>query len=333
MRCTDNDWCRNHDLHDQDRLTTLFDITHGTRLLRLLSEPTRLRLLMLLRNDSLTVTELTVATDLAQSRVSTHLGRLREAGLVQEQRIAGKGRLTVDPGTFDQHTARLLRTLLDGFDDNILRQDQERAAEIVRRRSAGPSWVESAAGRMEREYSPGRTWEATARALLGLMHLGDVLDIASGDGVLAEILGDHARSITCLDRSETVLEAARQRLHNRANVTFRLGDMHALPFSTESFDQAFVLHALTYTQQPRAVVAEAVRVLRPGGTLILVTLAPHQHRATVAAFDHVNLGIPTAELNAWSDACDLQSRVCEISSRETRPPYFEVATLIADKPT
>lgn len=309
----------------------MFDITHGTNLLRLLSEPARLRLFMLLERESLTVTEITAATDLAQSRVSTHAGRLRRAGLVQQQRIAGKTLLTVDPGTLDQHTALLLRTLIDGFDDNILRQDRERAAEIVRRREAGPSWVESAAGHMEREYSPGRTWEATARALLGLVDLGDVLDIASGDGVLAEVLGSHARSITCLDRSDAVLRAARKRLKNHANIGFELGDMHSLPFSTDSFDQAFLLHALTYTRHPTAVLAEAARVLRPGGTLILVTLAAHAHEATVTAFDHVNLGFQPADLGKWSRECGLATRVCAITSRETRPPYFEVATLIADK--
>lgn len=309
----------------------MFDIDHGTKLLRLLSEPTRLRLLLLLESEPLTVAEVTAATGLAQSRVSTHLGRLRQAGLVQEQRTGGSVLLTVDPGTFDQNTAQLWRALIASFDDDRLRQDRERAAEIARRRDVSPSWVESAAGRMERQYSPGRTWEATARALIGLIRLGEILDIASGDGVLAELLGQHASSITCLDRSETVLEAARERLAERDNVAFELGDMHTLPFGQASFDHVFLMHALTFTDRPETVFAEAARVLRPGGSLILATLAPHNHRATVAAFDHVNLGFEPARLQAWSHDYDLDPRVCEISSRETRPPFFEVTTLIADK--
>lgn len=310
----------------------MFDLDHGTKLLRLLSEPTRLRLLLLLEAEPLTVAEVTAATGLAQSRVSTHLGRLRQAGLVQEQRTGGSVLLTVDPGTFDQHTAQLWNTLIDSFDDNLLRQDRERASEIARRRDVSPSWVESAAGRMERQYSPGRTWEATARALIGLVRLGDALDIASGDGVLAELLGTHARSVTCLDRSETVLEAARERLAGRDNVTFELGDMHTLPFGASAFDQVFLMHALTFTDRPETVFAEAARVMRPGGSLILATLAPHNHRSTVAAFDHVNLGFEPACLQGWSEDYGLLPRVCEISSRETRPPFFEVTTLIAEKP-
>lgn len=310
----------------------MFSLDHGTKLLRLLSEPTRLRLLLLLESEPLTVAEVTAATGLAQSRVSTHLGRLRQAGLVHEQRSGGSLLLAVDPSTFDQHTRMLWQSLVDSFDDDLLQQDRERAAEIARRRSISPSWVESAAGRMERHYSPGRTWEATARALIGLLNLGDVLDIASGDGVLAELVGAHSRSVTCLDRSRTVLEAARQRLSSRSNVAFELGDMHALPFADDSFDHVFLMHALTFTHQPDQVFAEAVRVLRPGGYLVVATLAPHEHEATVAAYDHVNLGFSPADLQSWSAAQDLTVRQCETSSQETRPPFFEVVTLIAGKP-
>src|SRR5699024_4361615 len=138
--------------------------------------------------------------------------------------------------------------------------------------------------------SPGRTWEAMAAALIELLTLGDVLDIASGDGVLAELLSRRAHNVTCLDRSAAVIAAARRRLAARGDVASEVGDMHALPFADAVFDPVFTLHALTYSRAPETAPAEAARVLRPGGRVIAATLARHEHEATVRAYDHVNLG-------------------------------------------
>ncbi|MEQ8799837.1 MAG: methyltransferase domain-containing protein [Salinisphaeraceae bacterium] len=310
----------------------MLDLEHGSQLLRLIGEPTRLRLLLILEAEPLTVAELTAVTGLSQSRVSTHLGRLRRGGLVKEYGQRTRALLTVDPASFDDRARQLWQVLAENIDDARLHQDREQAREIARRRQVRPSWAESAAGSMERQYSPGRTWEATTRALIGLLTLGDVLDVASGDGVLAELLGNQARSVTCFDYSRTVLAAARRRLAQRRNVHFELGDMHALTMADASYDQVFVMHALTFTDQPGRVIAEAARVLRPGGDLVLATLAEHEHGATVAAYDHVNLGFSRAALLDWTAEAGLDVRYCELSSREARPPYFEVLTLIATKP-
>lgn len=312
----------------------MLDLDHGTSLLRLLSEPTRLRLLLLLAAQPLTVAEITQATGLAQSRVSTHLGRLRAAELVHEYRSAsGNGNnaalLAVDPGRFEPRSRQLWGVFSDNLGDPLIEADLERAAEIARRRAHKTSWAESVAGSMERHYSPGRSWEATAHALIGLADLGDVLDVGCGDGVLADLVGARAASVTCLDASATVLAAARKRLARRANVAFHHGDMHTLPFTAARFDHVFLMHALTYSEHPELVLAEAARVLRPGGALVLATLARHRHRATVAAFDHVNLGFAPDELRDWASQAGLDVALCAKTSREGRAPYFEVVTLIA----
>lgn len=310
----------------------MLDLDHGTALLRLLGEPTRLRLLLLLEAEALSVAELTAITGLAQSRISSHLGRLRQAGLVSDERAGSAAFYRADPDRFPPQTRQLWGVLLDNLDDTQVARDAERAAEIVRQRGARRSWVESVAGRMERQYSPGRTWEATARTLIGLLRLGDVLDLASGDGVLAELLAGRAESVTCLDINPTVVHAGREKLADHANVHFHLGDMHALPYAGDSFDQVFVMHALSYTQHARAVIAQAARVLRPGGTLALATLRRHRHRATVAAFDHVNLGFDPEQLRRWSERAGLTVESCDVACKESRPPYFEVISLIAHKP-
>lgn len=300
-----------------------------TALCRLLGDATRLRLLSVLQHEALGVAELTEVTGLAQSRVSTHLGRLREAGLVVD---AGDNRYAYDADTAARTAGPLWKTLFASLDDPQLAVDRERAAEVVRRRQHKAGWAESVAGRMERHYSPGRSWEATALALIGLLELGDVIDIASGDGVLAELLAHRARSVLCVDSNATVVHAGQQRLAGHEHVRFARGDMHALGFADASFDQAFLMHALTYTTRPRSVVGEAARVLRPGGTLVLATLAGHHHEATTELYDHVNLGFDTADILQLLADAGLEVTDCRRGAREPRPPYFEVIVAIARKP-
>ncbi|MGB1581500.1 MAG: class I SAM-dependent methyltransferase, partial [Nevskiales bacterium] len=176
-----------------------------------------------------------------------------------------------------------------------------------------------------------RTWEATTRALMQLLELGDVLDIASGDGLLAELLSDHAQSVTCVDISEAVIRAGRRQLGKHPHIDFKLGDMHQLPFADGQFDTAFLMHALTYTDQPQDVLNEAARILRPGGQLIVATLSQHDHQATVAEYDHINLGYSAAQLKKLLAKSGMEVAECNKSLREPRAPYFEVITARARK--
>jgi ArsR family transcriptional regulator len=185
---------------------------------------------------------------------------------------------------------------------------------------------------MERHYSPGRTWETLARSLLQLLETGDVLDIASGDGITAELLAPHARSIVCVDSSERVVEAAAQRLKPFPNVEVRQGDMHALDLGDRRFDLVLMLHALTYAEHPAKAVAEASRLLRSGGRLLAVTLGKHDHRAVVEPFDHRNLGFAREELSGHATRAGLEVLSCTRLSRERKAPHFEVISLLARKP-
>jgi DNA-binding transcriptional ArsR family regulator len=220
----------------------------------LLADASRQRLLLLLDAHELSVAELTEITGLAQSRVSTHLSRLRAAGLVQDRRVGAQAfySAAVDAG----EAGALWQLLRARLDDGQARLDAERATQVIASRKHGQSWADSVAGRMELHYSPGRTWEVTARALAGLIELGDVLDIGSGDGVLAELIAAHARAITCIDLSPTVVAAARKRLAEHANVSVQQGDMHALPLADRSFDHVFLMHALTFTRDPQLALRE-----------------------------------------------------------------------------
>jgi DNA-binding transcriptional ArsR family regulator/2-polyprenyl-3-methyl-5-hydroxy-6-metoxy-1,4-benzoquinol methylase len=306
------------------------DLSTASSLLRLLADPTRVRLLALLEREELTVAELAAILQLAQPRVSTHLAKLKEAGLVRDRRagVSAYYRASDDP---DHGLHGLLGALREGVDDALLDTDARNLPVVLAQRAREQGWADTVAGDMERHYSPGRTWETLARALLQLLETGDVLDIASGDGVTAELLAPHARSITCIDASERVTAAARKRLKPFANVEVRHGDMHELGMS-ECFDLVLMLHALTYAGRPADAVLEAARALRPGGRLLAVTLARHGHKTAVEPFGHLNLGFKPDELAQLAKRAGLEVAQCERISRERKPPHFEVLCLLARKP-
>ena len=308
------------------------DLEGWSTRLKVFADATRVRLLALLDSEELTVAELSAITQLAQPRVSTHLARLKEAGLVRDRRAGVSAYYRFEEDVLDPAQRALWQTLRDGSDDPLLRQDAERVASVLAMRAADQNWADSVAGDMERHYSPGRTWEALARSVLPLFETGEVLDIASGDGVLAELLAPHARRYVCIDASARVVAAAAERLRRYRNVEVREADMHALPFADASFDLVVLMHALTYADKPAQAVAEAARVLRPGGRLLLSSLARHEHRAVVEAYGHANLGFSDKELRKFVDKAGLRAQALETVTREKRPPHFEVISLIAKKP-
>ncbi|MEV8519640.1 metalloregulator ArsR/SmtB family transcription factor [Dyella marensis] len=307
------------------------DLATASSVLRLLADPTRVRLLALLEREELTVAELAAVLRLAQPRVSTHLAKLKEAELVRDRR-AGVSAYYRANREGDERQHDLIRSLRDSIDDALLREDAARLPAVLAQRASEAGWADTVAGDMERHYSPGRTWETLARSLLQLLETGDVLDIASGDGITAELLAPHARSIVCVDSSERVAEAAAQRLQPFAHVEVRQGDMHALELGERRFDLVLMLHALTYAEQPAKAVAEASRLLRPGGRLLAVTLGKHDHRAVVEPFDHRNLGFAQEELSGYARRAGLEDISCTRLSRERKAPHFEVISLLARKP-
>jgi len=252
---------------------------------------------------------------------------------VRDRRSGVSAYYRFDEAALDSAQLALWQTLREGSDDPLLRQDRDRVTAVLAARASEQNWADSVAGDMERHYSPGRTWEALARSALPLLEPGDVLDIASGDGVLAELLAPHSNRYVCLDSSTKVVLAASERLRRLENVEVREGDMHTLPFAAAQFDLVVLMHALTYSEHPAQAVAEAARVLRPGGRLLLTSLARHEHRQAVEAFGHVNLGFAEKELQKFVAKAGLDLISSQTVTRERRPPHFEVITLMAHKPS
>jgi len=308
------------------------DLAAAVDVLNLFGDPTRVRLLALLGKQELTVAEITQVTELAQSRVSTHLGKLREAGVLRDRRVGASTYYALNDGAMPDEARRLWTLVESDLDDSLVRADHLRCEALIRARADQKQWPDAIAGEMERHYSPGRTWEALARSFLGLFRLGDVLDVGCGDGAIAQLLAPRAKTITCLDMNEKMIDAARKRLSGSPNVRAEVGDAHALPFEDARFDQVLLFNVLTQVETPAKVVSEAVRVLRRKGSLAIVVLEAHDHRDATAAYHHIHPGFRPAQLRKMLEREGLTIERCEVTSRERRPPNFRVISAFAERP-
>jgi ubiquinone/menaquinone biosynthesis C-methylase UbiE/DNA-binding transcriptional ArsR family regulator len=298
--------------------------------LNLLGDESRLRLCALLRERELRVTDLVRVTGISQSRVSTHLGRLRDAGFVRDRRDGPQAFYALAADALPE-TAR---AVLDGAarsTDPTLESDQRRLGELDAERRGG--LPESFAGEMERHYSPGRTWQSLAVGIAGLLRLGDVLDVGSGDGAAASMLARHCRSLTCVDSSARMIDAARERLDAHAHARAEVADAHDLPFRAAAFDAVLVFHTLTYAERPARVLAECARVLRPGGRLVLLSLDQHAQQELTVPYGERHPGFSPRTLRSLLSRAGLAVVSSEVACREAKKPHFKVVLAIADKPT
>jgi ArsR family transcriptional regulator len=303
------------------------DLAQYVGTLNLLGDESRLRLCALLRERELSVTDLVRVTGISQSRVSTHLGRLREAGFVRDRR---DGQHAFYALALDRlpDTAKTVLSQAAGAQDATLLGDQERLARLEAERRGG--LPESFAGEMERHYSPGRTWESLAMGLCAMLRLGDVLDVGSGDGAVAAYLAPQARSITCIDASARMIAAAEARLRACAHARTLVADAEQLPFKDKSFDDVLVFHTLTYAQRPERVVAEAARVLRPNGRLMVLSLDRHEHRELTAPYGARHQGFSPQKLRGLFGRAGLACLRCEVVCQEPKKPHFRVVLGIAE---
>ncbi len=304
------------------------NLSHYVETLNLLGDESRIRLCVLLRERELCVSDLVRVTGMAQSRVSTHLARLREAGFVWDRRQGSQCfyGLAVDalPTT--------AKAVLDGAEaggDATLLGDQKRLQELEAERREG--LPESVTHELERYYSPGRTWQSLAIGIAALLELGDVLDVGSGDGAAASSLAPRCRSLTCIDSNARMIELAKERLARFSTVTAQVADVHALPFPKASFDAVMMFHTLTYAEKPARALAECARVLRPGGRMVLLCLHRHQQHEVTARYGELHPGFTPRAVRQLLTTAGLDVQVSEIASREAKKPHLEVVLAIGDK--
>jgi len=296
--------------------------------LTILGDESRIRLCALLRDRELTVTDLVRVTGISQSRVSTHLARLREGGFVRDRRDGARSFYALAKDSLPE-TAKTVLDEASSSADPTLEGDLRRLSDLdAERKGALP---ESFAGEMERHYSPGRTWQSLAVGIAALLELGDVLDVGSGDGAAAGYLAPYCRSLTCIDNNPRMLEAAKERLGRHENVTVSAADVHELPFKQASFDSIIMFHTLTYAEKPQRALEECARVLRPEGRVVVLTLDAHEHSEVTAAYGERHAGFTPRVLKNLLTRAGLVVTFSDVACREAKKPHFGVVLSIAKK--
>jgi len=290
---------------------------------RVLSDSTRLRILRVLSHDRFNVTELTGIVGIAQSSVSRHLALLKEAELVGEEREGGFVYYRLRDQ--EQATAPLWTVLAADFAsggaDRAAAADAVRLQEVLRRRRE-----EFDPGADPRQIVPGRSWAAWARALGHLLPALDVADIGCGEGHLTLELARWARHVTGVDRSDDVLERAKTLGERRQveNVTWRKGDLARLPLRDESVDLTVFSQSLRYATDPERVLAEASRVLRPGGRVLILDLKEHDQAWVQARFGDRRPGFAPGDLESLLQGAGFRAIRLSTGSRQAGNPFVVV---------
>ena len=296
-------------------------------LYRLLGDETRLRLLRVLGRERLNVTELTLILGLAQSGVSRHLGLLKEAGLVVEERDAGFTYYGLSPNLDDGERAAwwpvLEAQLSKSADDPAVRADESRLQEVLRLRKENFDTHGSGETRDHRQLVPGRSWAAWSRALGLLLPPLRVADLGCGEGYLTLEAAQWASRVIAVDRSAAVLERARGLAARRrvTNVTWKRGELDRLPIKDSSVDVALLSQALHHAQDPARAVAEAARITVSGGRVLLLDLKAHGEEWVRTRLGDRRLGFKEEELARLLTGAGLSDVSVGVGARKSGDPF------------
>ncbi|MDP6423294.1 MAG: metalloregulator ArsR/SmtB family transcription factor [Planctomycetota bacterium] len=310
------------------------DLASITERLKVLADGTRLRILHLLRAEELTVGELATALGHGQSTVSSQLARLREAGLVHDRRDGTRSYYRLNPLSLDGTDHVFWKLVLDRLvEDPMFAADRKRLDQTLLARSGG-TWVDRAAGSLDRRYIPGRNFESLAVGLAALLELGDCVDMGSGDGALLDLIAPAARALHCIDDHVGMIEAGARRIRagGFAHARFLKGDMHEPPLEAESADTVLFLQSLQYAADPERAIAAAGRVLRPGGRCLVLTLGEHRDERTILEYGHLHPGFTAKRLRGWLAAAGLVVDRCELSGHDHRQPQLPILLAHAHHP-
>lgn len=309
----------------------------ASALYRLLGDQARLRLLRVLRQERLNVTELTGVLGLAQSGVSRHLGLLKDAGLVVEERDAGYTYYRLSPSWQDEGRRALWTAVVEQFDQSAaeasVRADQARLQEVLRLRNENFETHGSADTRDARQLVPGRSWAAWARALGLLLPPWRVADLGCGEGYLTVEVARFASRVIAVDRSAVVLERARALAKRRrvSNVVWRPGELERLPIKDASVDVALLSQALHHAASPTRAVTEAVRITVPGGRVLVLDLRQHQEEWVRSKLGDRALGFRDQALVEMLTAAGLKRIRLSVGARKAGDPFI-VLIAVGEKP-
>jgi ArsR family transcriptional regulator len=298
--------------------------------LKTLSDPTRLRLLALVMREELSVAELQEILGMGQSRISSQLALLRQAGLVSDRREGKKSFYSLRANLAPRQLA-LLRAAVEAVGELPPMIDDRETLDrvLLKRRRVAEQYFNLIAGRLGKNYCPGRSWEAIGHLALRLTPPIVVADLGAGEGLISQLLAHRARQVWCIDNSPRMVEVGTElaKKNGLANLAYKLGDIEKVPLADKSVDLAILSQALHHAQHPQTAVNEAWRILRPGGRLLVLDLKEHGFEKAREIYADVWLGFKESALHGFLKKAGFQQVEVAAVAREESEPYFE--TLLA----
>ena len=305
-------------------------MSHRVKLLSALADPTRLRILAALRENELSVAELQEVLGIGQSRISNHLAQLKSVGLLRDRREGQKAYYR------RAEMGREIWSLAEGAAGEL--GTQARDGEALRRvlgqrQEKSKRYFDAVAGRLGKKYCPGRSWEAVGRLLLALAPRQVYADLGAGEGLISQLLAARAKKVIAVDHSPRMVEVGRD-LAKRSglkNLEYRLGDMDHPPIRPGSVDVAILSQALHHAVHPPRVLEAAWKILRPGGTLLILDLVEHTFEAAREMYADVWLGFSPAELARLMREAKFEGVSVEVVAKEKEGPGFQTLLAVGNR--
>jgi ArsR family transcriptional regulator len=302
------------------------------KILRVVADPNRLRILLLLKGEELSVAELQEILVMGQSTISTHLSQLKQAGLVEDRR-AGKSSLyrlsPADGSPLEQILTEAKAEIPEAA------TDQQAMRRVLRKRQDKMrAFFDSVAGRLGKDYVPGKSWKSVAEALLRLMPPMTIADLGAGEGSFALLLAERATKVIAVDTSAKMLEVGRDQAlrHGVKNVEFRHGDMEEIPIADAEVDLVFFSQSLHHALHPERALQDAHRILVPGGRIVILDLARHRFEEAREMYADEWLGFSEADLESMLAKAGFASISTSVVDKELEAPQFQTLLAVAHKP-
>ncbi len=297
--------------------------------LKVVADPNRLRILLLLKDEELSVAELQEILAMGQSTISTHLSQLKQAELVEDRRTGKSNLYRLAPAPaggspLDEILLRAKREISEAPQDHaamrrVLRKRQDKTR----------AFFDSVAGRLGKDYVPGKSWKSLAEALLRLMPPLIVADLGAGEGASALLLAQRAKKVIAVDSSARMIEVGREQAlrHGVKNVDYRLGDMEEIPIGDGEVDLVFFSQSLHHALHPERALAEAARILVAGGRIVILDLVRHRFEEARELYADEWLGFSEADLESMLQDAGLVNVETTVVDKEPETPQFQ--TLLA----
>jgi ArsR family transcriptional regulator len=300
------------------------------KILRVLADPNRLRILLLLAAEELSVAELQEILAMGQSTISTHLSQLKQAGLVEDRRTGKSSlyKLIAPEPTLDGILAEARQQIPETEADS---QAMRRA--VHKRQDKMRAFFDSVAGRLGRDYVPGRSWKSMAEALLRLLPPMVIADLGAGEGTFSLLLAEHAKKVIAVDSSARMIEVSREQAlrHGVQNIDFRLGDMEELPIDNCAVDLVFFSQSLHHALHPQRALEEAHRILSPAGRIVILDLLKHRFEEAREIYADEWLGFSESELETMLQKAGFTQLQTSVVHKEPDAPHFQTLLAIGNK--